>query len=232
MTWGMVAVAGATIVGAKMGSDASKDATSAQVGSANRAADMQWRMFQENQSNQLPWLKAGRESLATLQDKIAAGPGDFKAGPGYQLRLDEGNRNLMQSAAGGAGTQSGATLKALQDYGQESASNEYDRFLNRYYQSLTPLQSMAGVGQTTAQNIGSAGQQTAGRLSNIYQQQGQAQAQGAMNQANIRTGALQGLANLGGAYFGSQAAGGGYQPNTGGGYGQPWDTSSIERLAY
>lgn len=206
MTWGFVAVAGATVVGGYLASESQSDATGAITASNDKAADAQLAQFEQSRADQMPWLEAGKEALGTLQEQVAAGPGEFKEDPGYQFRLSEGNRNLIQNAAATSGTQSGATLKALQDYGQKSASNEYDRFLGRYYSSLQPLQSLAGVGQTTASGLGRESANTAGNLGNIYQSQGQAVGQGAISQSNVQTNAIQGLANTGAAYLGNKAS--------------------------
>jgi len=53
--------------------------------------------------------------------------------------------------------------RAAQQYGQNLGSQEYQNAFNRYqaerHAQLNPLQSRAGVGQTSAQSIGGAGQQ-------------------------------------------------------------------------
>ena len=51
--------------------------------------------------------------------------------PGYQFRLDEGRKALERSAAAQGTLRSGATLKGLMDYGQNTASQEYQRAYNR-----------------------------------------------------------------------------------------------------
>ena len=53
------------------------------------------------------------------------------ADPGYQFRLSEGRRALEGSAAQRGTLRSGATLQALMDYGQNTASQEYDKAYNR-----------------------------------------------------------------------------------------------------
>ena len=47
--------------------------------------------------------------------------------PGYQFRLAEGLRALEGSAAPRGTLRSGATLQALMDYGQDAASQEYEK---------------------------------------------------------------------------------------------------------
>ena len=50
---------------------------------------------------------------------------DLRLDPGYQFRLREGEKAIRRSAAAGSGVHSGATLKALQRYGQDTASAEF-----------------------------------------------------------------------------------------------------------
>jgi hypothetical protein len=196
---GMQMGAGATIRAAEIGAGAVKS-------SAKIAAETQWKMYAQSRQDQLPWLEAGGRALGKLESMMKKGPGSFRADPGYQFRLDQGNKQLTANAAATGNLASGRTLKALTEYGQDYASNEYDRFINRFYQSLTPYQSLAGLGQTTATNMGgqsiatgnaiAAGERGAGNalasiysqqgsnLASLYQNSGNAMAQNYMNQGN------------------------------------------------
>lgn len=190
----------ASLMGVQMGADAQIRAAeigaSAVRDSARMATETQWKMYAQSREDQLPWLKAGTRALGTLEQKMAAGPGEFKEDPGYQFRLDQGNKQLTANAAATGNLASGRTLKALTEYGQDYASNEYDKFINRFYQSLTPYQSLAGLGQTTASNMGgqaiatgnaiAANERGAGNaLASIYGQQGNSLASLYQNSGNV-----------------------------------------------
>jgi hypothetical protein len=60
------------------------------------------------------------------------GLADFNADPGYQFRMDQGNRAVNNSAASQGGLLSGATLKAIQKYSQDLGSQEYQNASNRF----------------------------------------------------------------------------------------------------
>ena len=79
---------------------------------------------------------------------------------------------MERGAAARGGLQSGAALKAAQRYGQEYASGEYQNAFNRYQAErqarLGPLQSLAGVGQTTAQALGDAAGTLGANLGQTY----------------------------------------------------------------
>lgn len=113
---------------------------------------------------------------------------DFQADPGYAFRMSEGLKSLDRQAAARGGLISGGALKAAQRYGQDLGSQEYQNAFNRYQvnraNQLTPLQSMAGMGQTTAAQLGNAGQNYATNAGNAYGAAAQAQASGYMGAAN------------------------------------------------
>jgi hypothetical protein len=92
---------------------------------------------------------------------------------------------------------SGGALKAAQRYGQEMGSQEYQNAFNRYQTEqqsrLNPLQSLAGLGQTGAQNIGSAAQQYGVNVGNIGMGAGAAQGNALMAGAQARGSAYQGI---------------------------------------
>ena len=66
---------------------------------------------------------------------------------------------------------SGATMKGIQRYGQDMASQEYMNAFNRYQAGrqarLNPLQSLAGVGQTTANALAAGGQAFANTVNQL-----------------------------------------------------------------
>jgi hypothetical protein len=136
-------------------------------------------------------------------DKTAAGYGSmakafgtdqFQQDPGYAFRQAEGMKALERSAAARGNLLSGSTLKGVQRFGQDLASQEYQNAFNRYQVErsarLNPLQSLMGSGQS-ATNVmtGAAGQMGQNQASNIYNA-GQARASGYIGSANALTNAL------------------------------------------
>lgn len=64
-------------------------------------------------------------------DFTAPDPLNFTQDPSYQFRLNEGVKALQHGAAARGTLLTGATAKALQNYGQEAASQEYGNAFNR-----------------------------------------------------------------------------------------------------
>jgi hypothetical protein len=190
-------VAGAVVGSSLIGASASKSAASSQAAAADRAAELQNQQFQQTRQDQMPWLKAGEQALNKLipmTDYTKFGMDQFTADPGYAFRLSEGQKALDRSAAARGGLISGGALKAAQRYGQDMGSQEYMNAFNRYQTersaALNPLQSLAGVGQTAATNLGTMGAANAANVGNLITGGAAAQAAGRIGQANAITGGL------------------------------------------
>ena len=190
-------VAGAVIGSSLIGADAAGNAADVQAGAANRAADLQYKQYQENVARQKPFYDVGVNALPEL---VAAskytpfGMQQFQQDPGYAFRLKEGQQALDRQAAARGGLISGGALKAATRYGQEMGSQEYTNAFNRYQAErqarLGPLQSLTGMGQTTAQQIGSAGQNMASNVGEAMGSSAAARASGYVGQANALTSGL------------------------------------------
>lgn len=189
-------VAGATLVGSVIGSNAATDAADTQAQATRQAAQLSNDQFQQTRADQMPWMQAGQRALGKLEgavDYTPFGMKQFQEDPGYAFRLKEGQKALDAQAAARGGLISGNALRAAVGYGQEMGSQEYLNAFNRYQQEraakLQPLQSLAGVGQTTAANLGAAGAANAGAVGNYLTSGAAAQAAGTVGAANAYTNA-------------------------------------------
>lgn len=168
--------------------------------SARYAADLQKQMFEKQLALQEPWRQAGVTALNQLiplsQQYQPFGMEQFQQDPGYGFRLSEGMKALERSAAARGGLLSGAQMKGVQRYGQDLASQEYQNAFNRYQAERTarlqPLQSLAGVGQTSAQSLGGAAGTYGANAGNIMMTGGANAANAALQQGNIRASQYEG----------------------------------------
>jgi hypothetical protein len=202
--------AAAAIGGAVISSKASKKASAAQQQAAQDANAAQERMFQRQTELQEPFRQGGltaqneiMQLLGIGGDKTAAGYGSmakafgtdqFQQDPGYAFRQSEGMKALERSAAARGNLLSGSTLKGVQRFGQDLASQEYQNAFNRYQVErsarLNPLQSLMGSGQSATNVMTSAaGQMGQNEATNLYNA-GQARASGYIGSANALTNAL------------------------------------------
>ena len=169
---------GAALAGGAMASSASKKAARTQAASADRASQIQQENFEQTRKDLMPYKQAGDTSLSQLMGQMTPDGyfnqtytgQDIYSDPSYQFRLQQGQDAIQSSAAAKGGLLTGATLKALQNYGQESASQEYSNAYNRFNADQTNrynrLSNLVGIGQNAAAQVGNAGAQTAQAVAN------------------------------------------------------------------
>jgi hypothetical protein len=188
MTW---IAAAATIGSAAIGAYSSRQASKAQAAAAREGSAAEERMFNRQVELQEPFRQAGVNALPELIEASRYTPfsmEQFQQDPGYAFRMREGLKALDRTAAARGGLLSGAQLRGVTRYGQELGSQEFTNAFNRYQAErqarLNPLQSLTGMGQTTAST-----------LANQAGQYGQSMAAGAAQMGNIRASGYMGQAN-------------------------------------
>jgi hypothetical protein len=209
MAWMTAAIIGSTLYSANQAnkaageqSEAAGRAADTQASASRYAADLQQKQYEENVQRQQPFYQAGVNALPELVQAsryTPFGQEQFQADPGYAFRLSEGQKALERSAAARGGLISGSAMKAATRYGQDMGSQEYTNAFNRYQAErqarLGPLQSLTGMGQTTANTLGAAGQTNASNIGNYGMQGANATAEGYMGAANARASGYMGTAN-------------------------------------
>lgn len=218
MSFGIVASVGGAIAGGVIASKGSKKAAQTQADAADRSAGMSMEQYQQTREDQAPWRQAGAASLSQMAGGLAPGGefnrsftmADYQQDPGYQFRLQQGEQGIQRAATASGSRYSGATLKALNRFNSDQASQEYGNAYNRYNNDVSSrfnrLASVAGVGQTATAQTASAGQQAVGMAGQAIQNAGTARASGYVGSANAINGTLGSLGNY---YQLSQLAGGG-----------------------
>lgn len=162
--------AGASIYGANKQSDA-----------ANAALDFQKQAYGQG----APYRDLGRSATSYLDRLNSGDMSKFYTSPDYTFRLNQGLSTLQNSAAARGGLLSGNAMRAITDYGQNTASSEFGNYWNRMFN-----QSQLGAG--AASNAGTQ----AGQIGNTMMGVGQAQASGAVGAANSINGGIQNYAFL------------------------------------
>lgn len=230
---GAVIGAGASLIGGAMASSAASKAAKTQARSADKATELQKQMYEEGVVRQKPFYEAGltgqnrlMELLGLGGDPNAQGYGsamrpfgmsDFQADPGYAFRMKEGLKSLDQQAAARGGLISGNALRAAQQYGQNLGSQEYQNAYDRYQTNranvLNPLQSLLGQAQSTANTLGTSGQNYASNAGTTMMAAGNARASGYTGSADAWNRALGGAAGtIVSGLNANQMYGSGYNP--------------------
>lgn len=122
---------------------------------------------------------------------------DYTADPGYQFRLDEGNKSINAAQAARGGFYSGAALKEADKYNSNMASQEYGNAYSRFNTDQGNLYSrlggLANAGAGATNTAVAANQNNATALGGIYAAQGQNAANAAINQGNNLSQSLGGI---------------------------------------
>ncbi len=193
------ALAASSVLQGIIGYKAAGNAADTAAAASDRAIQAQVAAYLQTREDLAPWRESGARAVGELEKTVMAGPGEFKPEeqPGYQFGYKEFvEKPLLQNASATGKLRSGNILRSLSDRAQDYASLSYDNWLNRWLTKMQPLQSLAGLGQTSASTTAQTGTQTAGTIAQTTLAGGQAQATGQINQANALTGAIGGARNV------------------------------------
>ena len=137
--------------------------------------------------------KADPEFGSLMRDFTLA---DFQKDPGYQFRVDEGERALTRGAAARGLAKSTPGLKALLRFNQDMGSQEYGAAYGRFEagksQKFNLLSYLSGAGQNAAAMAGTAGTNAAAGMSQASIAGGNAAAGGVVGSASAWNNAIQG----------------------------------------
>lgn len=186
---------GLGLAGSAIQGGAARDAASQQAAALRNAQQWQMQQYNQTRADLSPYRQAGADALSKLS-ALTANPFQFNfdsSDPGYQFRLRQGADALNASAAARGGYFSGGTGRALVDYGQGMASQEYQNAFNRALMgrqlTAAELQALAGMGQNAASMQGDTG-------ANYLAQIGNAQAGGTIGAGNAFAGGLNTVNNM------------------------------------
>lgn len=216
---------GLAYAGQKGVAKASDNAAQLQQQEAAQSLAFQKQEFNTEQENQAPFLKAGQSAIGDLSGLLAPGGGlsqgwtgsftaptaaEAEATPGYQFTLDQGRNAIQNSAAAQGNLLSGGTEAALDQYSQGLASTNYQQafnnanttynsayntFQNNQANQFNRLASVAGLGQTTAGQLGSEGQAAANNVTNTNLTTGSQIGQDYLNAASSRASGYNAIGN-------------------------------------
>lgn len=175
----------------------SKKAAKAQANAMN-AYLAQMRQGRDNAlSYYRPYEEAGRSGLNLLQQYLTGDPAAVQSrleqSPGYQFRLNQGQNSIQNLLASKGGLKSGAAMKALEEYAQGTASQEFGNQVN-YLQNLSNMGQQSAAGMADAELFAGSG------MANALQQgilgQGMAMANRDAQMGNIIGGGLSQFGSL------------------------------------
>lgn len=197
MSWGMVAVAGASLVGGALASRSADKGADAQQRAADAATAEERRQYDQTREDQMPFLQAGYGALNRQEAVLGGDYSGFQNSPDYLFSRDQALQTQERGAAARGGFMGGgadADRMAL-------ASGLANQNLNSYWNKLA---GQAGQGQVTAGNLGQLGANMAGNIGQNMIGAGQARASSYASQANAWNNALQQGAGAFAQYYGGR----------------------------
>lgn len=183
MSFVAAAVVGSAVVGGVLQSKAAGKAADAQSASAAAGIDEQRRQFDQVRELLKPYVDAGTGALQGQLDLAGLGGAEaqqaaiqaIESSPEFAAITQQGENAMLQNASATGGLRGGNTQAALAQFRPQVLSGLIDKQYGR-------LGGLAGMGQASAAGVGAAGMQTGTNVSNLLQQQGAAQAGGALAQ--------------------------------------------------
>lgn len=181
------------------GSAKGSSARWAQGEQARRDAENRNR-YQEYVTNFTP--EAAPSGTASNQPDLTA----FTTSPGYQFRLNEGTKAGQNAFAARGGAFSGNALKALAEYNQNMASNEFGNWWNQ-------LSGLAGIGQNAVAGTSSSGWNNVGTQANANSNYASQAGNAALAKGDARSSGVMGVTNSLGFGASNYLGGWGRNPN-------------------
>ena len=149
-----------------------------------------------------PYLGLGKGATTALGNALgtngsAPNYSGFENMPGYQFAVRQGTQAIQRQAAAGGNAYTPNTLASVGQYVTGTAMQDYNTYISQ-------LQNAAGIGATSANQLGNMTYNTGANISQLQSNTGQAE-------AGFYTGAGQtvgGALGAGNPYYGSGVAGG------------------------
>lgn len=213
---GVAAVGG--VASAAISSHAANKATQAATNAANENNTLQRDIYNQNKATLSPFVNNGTQASnyynALLGLPGAGGaPGTandnlpnaqqayntFLNSDGYQFRMNEGMKALNTGYAARGLIQSGAAMKGINAFAQNTASDEFGKYLgqlgNQQAVGLSAANAQAGVGTNYANQVSQNNNNAAAAAGN-----------GAMANANAWNGAIGNVTNALGMFAGQSSS--------------------------
>jgi hypothetical protein len=196
------------VVGSSMQADAASSAADAQSASAQAGIAEQRRQFDAIQKLLQPYVTAGTGAVgaqqnmlglngtAAQQQAIAA----LQSSPYFTAMKSQGENSILANASATGGLRGGNTQGALAQFTPALLAQTFQ-------QQYGNLGALTSVGQNAAAGVGNAGLATGQGIAGLLQQQGAAQAGGALGQGAAYAGAMNSLSSGLGMYGGMRGYG-------------------------
>lgn len=217
MTWGAVAIGGASLVGSALGASGASSAARKQARAQRRQLKYLKAKEARTRADFKPYMEAGLRGLPMYEDELARYRRDQKpfefsfdeSDPSYQFRFAQGQQATDRAMRARGGLASGGRLLALQQYGQQAASQEYQAEFQRdmaayklnqagMIDRLNAIKGLSDYGLSAAAQSAAATQPLVSQAGQTMADIGATKAAGVMGVTNSVVGGLRDFSYLSG----------------------------------
>jgi hypothetical protein len=209
MSWVAAAVAGGTLVGGYLSSNAQKDAANTAAGAQTAASqagiEEQRRQFDQIQKLLSPFVTAGTGALGAQQNLLGtngaaaqqAAISGIQTSPQYQALSQSGQDAILANASATGGLRGGNVQAALGEFQPQLLAQLIDQQYSR-------LGGMAKLGQNSAAGVGDAGLQVGNQITKLLGEQGSAASGAALAAGRADSQFINSATNAFGTFMGSK----------------------------
>jgi hypothetical protein len=209
MSWVAAAVAGGTLVGGYLSSNAQKDAANTAANATTSASQAgiaeQQAEFSQIQQLLSPYVNAGTGALSAQQNLLGLnGTGaqqtaisGIQSSPEFTALQQSGQNAILANASATGGLRGGNVQSALGQFSPQLLA----QMIQQQYSNLGGLTS---IGQNAAAGVGNAGQNTANSVTTLLGQQGSAAAGAALASGKADASLYNTLGSTLGTFIGSK----------------------------
>jgi hypothetical protein len=207
MTWAVAAVAGATLVGGYMQSQAAGKAAGQYADAANRGLQYNQEMFDKINAQNAPYRTLGEKGAIQYGNYLDNGYFTAQPSmndltslmPNYEFGLKQGMGQFNAGINAGGGAVSGNAIQGGQQFAQDYAGNALQNAFANYQTNRQNVASNVGAGTgfgLNANNItANAATGASANATQGYSNIGNAMASGTMGQANAWSSGLNNISN-------------------------------------
>jgi len=167
MSLAMLGLGAAGIGGQVLGGIFGSSGAKKQLALMREALDYQKGIDKRTYGDLAPYRTFGADQLGDLDRFLDEKSASNYIDPGYDFRLKSGTNAIANNAAASGMLQSGDTLRALTEYGQNMGSQEYGNAFNRFLGEGQFRQGLTGIGQNAVVQGGSLANQGAANVADI-----------------------------------------------------------------
>ena len=170
---------------ALIGGKAAVTAGNEQQNGIQNAENTVQSVYNQNSPYYQPFIQNGTaaSNQATQMAQNGFTQTQFQQSPAYQWNMQQGLQAISNAQSVRGGALSGGAMKAMNNYGQQQASNEFQNAYGRYANNINQLNQIGNQGLQATQGLGQLGANYSAAMGNLQTGMGNSQASETLGKA-------------------------------------------------